>query len=95
MRKCIKKRLFEVKWCEFLLIITIRPTFTLGVRTKKNLGPTLSIFLACCLAPKLLINARNFDVRILINNAETMVPRVANWSPKFDGILFFFSLGGQ
>jgi hypothetical protein len=24
-----------------------------------------------------------------------MVPRVANWSPKFDGILFFFSLGGQ
>jgi hypothetical protein len=39
------------------------------------------------LAPKLLINARTIDVRILIN-AATMAPRVSNWPPKFNGILF-------
>jgi len=42
---------------------------------QKNLGPTLSIFVLQ-IGPKLLINAR------------TLAPRVANWPPKFDGILF-------
>jgi len=46
---------------------------TLGVRAKKILGPTLSIF-RLQIGPKLLINAR------------TLAPRVANWPPKFDGI---------
>jgi hypothetical protein len=39
------------------------------------LGPTLSNF-GLQIGPKLLINAR------------TLTPGVANWPPKFDGILF-------
>jgi hypothetical protein len=42
---------------------------------QKNFGPTLSIF-GLLFGPKLLIKAR------------TLAPRVANWAPKFDGILF-------
>jgi len=42
---------------------------------QKNLGPTLSIF-GLRIGPKLLINAR------------TLTPGVANWPPKFDGMLF-------
>jgi hypothetical protein len=48
----------------------------------ENLGPTLSI-LGLLFGPKLLINART-----LIINDETVAPRVANWLPKFNGILF-------
>ncbi len=56
--------------------------FTLGVRAPKK-----SIF-GLEIGPKLLINAKNIDVRILIN-AGTLAPRVvANWPSKFDGILF-------
>jgi hypothetical protein len=47
-------------------------TWNLG---QKNLGPTLSI-LGSQIDPKLLINA------------GTLAPRVANRSPKFDGVLF-------
>ncbi len=50
--------------------------FTLGARAGKNLGPTLSIFVLM-FGPKLLISA------------GTLAPRVANWFPKLDGILFF------
>ncbi len=46
---------------------------TLGVRAK-NLGPTLSTF-GLQIGLKLLINAR------------TLAPSVANWPPKFDGLL--------
>jgi len=35
----------------------VRPAFTLGVRAKKNKGPSLSIF-GLWFGPKLLINAR-------------------------------------
>ncbi len=35
----------------------VRPAFTLGVRAKKNKGPTLCIF-GLWFGPKLLINAR-------------------------------------
>jgi hypothetical protein len=44
-------------------------------QSPKNLGPTLSIF-GLQTGPKLLIKA------------GTLVPKVANWPPKFDGILF-------
>jgi hypothetical protein len=30
---------------------------------------------------------------MLLINAETLAPRVANWLPKFDDILFFSGLG--
>jgi hypothetical protein len=43
---------------------------------QKTLGPTLSIF-GLQIDPKLLINA------------GTLAPRVASWSPKFYGLLFF------
>ncbi len=39
--------------------------------------------MACYFGPKLLINV----VKISIN-ARTLAPRVANWLPKFDGIVF-------
>jgi len=42
---------------------------------QKNLGPNLNIF-GLRIGPKLVINAR------------TLTPGVANWPPKFDGILF-------
>jgi len=45
------------------------------------LGPTLSIF-GLLFGPKLLLNGGTFFTR------------VANWLPKFDGILFF-SLGAK
>jgi hypothetical protein len=48
---------------------------------QKILGPTLSIF-GLQIGTKLLINA------------GTLAPRVANWPPKFLGILFF-SLGAN
>ncbi len=35
---------------------------------------------------------QNIDVRVLLN-ARTLAPRVTNWLPKFDGILFFSALG--
>ncbi len=57
---------------------------TLGVRAEKTLGPFLSI-LGLLFGPQLLINARTLT-RILIN-AGTSAPRVANWVPKFLGIL--------
>jgi hypothetical protein len=53
----------------------LKACFTLGVKAKKNLRPTLSIF-GLQIGPKSLINA------------ETLAPRVANWPPKFDHILF-------
>ncbi len=37
--------------------------------------------------PPVINKCQNIDVRILIN-AGTLAPRVANWPPKFDGILF-------
>ncbi len=46
----------------------------------KNLGSTFEHFWLV-VGPKLLINVR------------TLAPRVANWFPKFDGILFFSALG--
>jgi len=66
---------------------------TLGVRAQKNLGPNLSIF-GCLFGIKLLINATTFDVGILLN-AGTLAPSIANWLPKFDGILFFQPIGGH
>jgi hypothetical protein len=51
------------------------PLYTRSQGGQKNLGPTLSIF-GLQIGPKLLINAR------------TLAPRVANWPPKFDGVLF-------
>jgi hypothetical protein len=42
---------------------------------QNNLGPTLSIF-GLRIGPKLVIDAR------------TLTPEIANWPPKFDGILF-------
>jgi len=72
--------------------------FTLGVRAKKNLGPTLSIF-GLQIDPQVTNKCYNIDVRILIN-AGILAPRIANcllfslfnifpnWPPKFDVILF-------
>jgi len=48
--------------------------------------PTLS-FVGLLFGPKLVINARTLTFRIL-TNAGTLAPRVANWLPKFNGILF-------
>jgi hypothetical protein len=59
--------------------------FTLGVRDQKTCGQ-LWAFLACCWS-QVTNKCYNIDVRILIN-AGTWAPRVANWVPKFDGILF-------
>jgi hypothetical protein len=42
---------------------------------QKIFGPTLSIF------------GLSFGLKLLIK-ARTLAPRVANWAPKFDGILF-------
>jgi len=49
-------------------------------------------FLACCLAPKLLINARTIDVKILIN-VGTLAPKVANWASQMQWYPFFSALG--
>ncbi len=76
-------------WVEVLYLAHI----TLGVMAEKNLGPNLSIF-GSLFGIKLLINARKFDVTILIN-AGTLAPSIANWLPKFDGILFFNQIGGH
>ncbi len=43
--------------------------------------------------PKVLINVRILRPLILIK-VGTSAPRVANWVPKFDGILIFFSALG-
>jgi hypothetical protein len=53
---------------------------------QSNWVPTLS-FLSLLFGPKLVITARTLTVRIL-TNAGTLAPRVANWLPKFNGILF-------
>jgi hypothetical protein len=52
---------------------------------QSNWVPTLS-FLSLLFGPK-LVTARTLTVRIL-TNAGTLAPRVANWLPKFNGILF-------
>jgi hypothetical protein len=39
--------------------------------------------------PQVANKCYNIDVRILIN-AGTLASRVANWLPKFNGILLFF-----
>jgi hypothetical protein len=49
----------------------------------KILGPTLSIF-ELQIASQLLIHART----LIIINTGTLAPTVANWPPKFVGILF-------
>ncbi len=66
---------------------------TLGVMAEKNLGPNLSIF-GSFFGIKSLRNARTFDITILIN-AGTLAPSIANWLPKFDGILFFNQIRGH
>jgi hypothetical protein len=45
--------------------------------------------------PQVTNKCKDIDVRILIN-AETLAPKglVANWLPKLDGILSFFSALG-
>ncbi len=43
--------------------------------------------------PQVTNECYNIDVKMLIN-AGTLVPRVTNWLPEFDGILFF-SLGAN
>jgi hypothetical protein len=60
---------------------------------EKNLGPNLSIF-GSFFGIKSLRNARTFDITILIN-AGTLAPSIANWLPKFDGILFFNQIRGH
>jgi hypothetical protein len=42
--------------------------------------------------PQFTTKCQNIDVRILIS-AGTLAPRVANWPPEFDGILFPALLG--
>jgi hypothetical protein len=77
IKSCPKRKVMELSQ---LIKVHIKAHFTLGVKGQKNLGPTLSIF-GLLFGPKLLINAR------------TLVPRVANWPPKFDGL--FSSLGAK
>ncbi len=57
------------------LKLVLGPLYTRSQGGNKNLRPALSIF-GLQIGPKLLINAR------------TLAPRVANWPPKFDGVLF-------
>jgi len=57
-----------------------------GVQAQNTWGQ-LWAFLAFCW-PQLTNKCYNIDVSVLIN-AGTLAPRVANWFPKFDGILFF------
>jgi len=66
----------------------IKAHFTLGV-SQKNLGANFEHFwVANWPQVTRTINATTFEFRILLKNAGTLTPGVANWPPKFDGILF-------
>jgi hypothetical protein len=67
-------------------VLTTLACFTLGVAAKK-LGANFEHFWLV-VSPQVTNKCYNIDVMILIN-AGTLAPRVANWSPKFNGISFF------
>ncbi len=58
----IRLKLARPFWPTKVRPTKVRPPFTLGVKAKKNKGPTLSIF-GLLFGPKLLNKCYNIDVR--------------------------------